>query len=46
MDTVVVTSPDAKPPFAVRYAWAGWPEATLATKEGLPATPFRFPPPE
>jgi sialate O-acetylesterase len=40
--TVVVTSTDVKTPVAVRYAWAGWPEATLYNKEGLPATPFRF----
>ncbi len=39
---VIVTSPNAKPPTAVRYAWAGWPKATLANEEGLPATPFRF----
>jgi sialate O-acetylesterase len=45
-DSVIVTSPDAKPPTAVRYAWAGWPKATLANKEGLPATPFRFPQPQ
>jgi sialate O-acetylesterase len=34
------------PPAAVRYAWAGWPEATLYNKDGLPATPFRWPVPE
>jgi sialate O-acetylesterase len=45
-DSVIVTSPDVKGPSAVRYAWAGWPEATLNNKEDLPATPFRFPVPE
>jgi hypothetical protein len=27
----------------VRYAWLGYPEATLFNREGLPATPFRHP---
>ncbi len=45
-DTVIVTSAEVKAPVAVRYAWAGWPEATLCNKEGLPATPFRSPGPE
>ncbi len=45
-DSVTVTSADVKNPAAVRYAWAGWPEATLYNKEGLPGTPFRFPTPE
>ena len=44
-DTVVVTSDRVKAPAAVRYAWAGWPEATLYNKEDLPATPFRWPVP-
>jgi len=39
---VLVSSPDVANPVAVRYAWAGWPEATLANREGLPATPFRY----
>lgn len=43
-DTVIVTSAEVQAPLAVRYAWAGWPEATLYNQEGLPATPFRFPP--
>jgi hypothetical protein len=30
-------------PTGVRYAWAGFPEATLHNKEGLPARPFRHP---
>jgi sialate O-acetylesterase len=38
-----VTGAEVKAPVAVRYAWAGWPEATLANKEGLPATPFCWP---
>jgi len=42
-DTVVVTSADVKAPAVVRYAWAGWPDATLYNKENLPATPFRWP---
>jgi len=45
-DKVIVTSAEVKSPVAVRYAWAGWPEATLVNKEELPATPFRFPVPE
>jgi sialate O-acetylesterase len=45
-DSVIVTGAEVKAPVAVRYAWAGWPEATLCNKEGLPATPFRFPVPE
>lgn len=42
-DSVIVTGTEVKAPVAVRYAWAGWPEAMLYNKEGLPATPFRFP---
>jgi sialate O-acetylesterase len=30
-------------PAGVRYAWLGYPEATLFNREGLPATPFRHP---
>lgn len=30
-------------PEGVRYAWAGFPEATLFNQEGLPARPFRHP---
>jgi sialate O-acetylesterase len=45
-DSLIVTGAEVKAPVAVRYAWAGWPEATLCNKEGLPATPFRFPVPE
>ncbi|MBM4020442.1 MAG: hypothetical protein FJ280_29375 [Planctomycetes bacterium] len=44
-DTVIVTSADVKAPAEVRYAWAGWPRATLFNKEDLPATPFRWPMP-
>ena len=41
-DTVVVWSPDAPRPVAVRYAWAQNPDgANLYNKEGLPAAPFR-----
>jgi sialate O-acetylesterase len=41
-DTVIVTATDIKIAVAVRYAWAGWPVATLYNMEGLPATPFRL----
>ena len=44
-DTVIVSSGEVAEPVAVRYAWAGWPEATLANRAGLPATPFRYPVP-
>jgi sialate O-acetylesterase len=40
-DEVVVSSPDVPAPVAVRYAWAGNPDATLYNKAGLPAVPFR-----
>ncbi len=30
-------------PTGVRYAWAGFPSATLFNQEGLPARPFRHP---
>ena len=38
---VVVRSPAVKQPLAVRYAWADNPDANLANREGLPASPFR-----
>lgn len=44
-DTIVVSAAEVRTPIAVRYAWAGAPEATLFNKDGLPATPFRFPVP-
>lgn len=40
-DTVVVTSPKAPQPVAVRYAWAAVPECNLFSSAGLPAYPFR-----
>jgi sialate O-acetylesterase len=40
-ETVVVSSPEVKSPAAVRYAWANNPECNLASKAGLPASPFR-----
>ncbi|MBI4558199.1 MAG: 9-O-acetylesterase [Candidatus Hydrogenedentes bacterium] len=40
-DTVVVYSPEAKFPVAVRYAWAANPVCNLYNQEGLPASPFR-----
>ena len=45
-DRVEARSADVPKPLAVRYAWAGFPEATLFNREGLPATPFRYPVPE
>jgi sialate O-acetylesterase len=41
--TVGVRAEKVKEPTGVRYAWAGFPEATLHNKEGLPARPFRHP---
>ncbi len=43
---VIVTSDKLPAPATVRYAWAGYPQATLYNQEGLPATPFRWPIPE
>ena len=40
-NTVVLTSPEAPNPAAVRYAWANNPACNLYNKEGLPAVPFR-----
>ena len=40
-DTVVVSSPAAPEPVAVRYAWQANPLATLFNGAGLPAAPFR-----
>ena len=40
-DTVVVGHPDVAQAVAVRYAWADNPDANLANREGLPASPFR-----
>lgn len=40
-DTVIVSSPDVKTPYAVRYAWQSNPVATLYNGAGLPAVPFR-----
>ena len=44
-DTVIISSSEAKAPKAMRYAWAGYPLCSLYNKEGLPASPFRFPVP-
>lgn len=38
---VVLISPDVPHPVAVRYAWAGNPDAPLYNGAGLPALPFR-----
>ncbi len=40
-ETVVVTTPGATEPVAVRYAWANDPTCNLYNKAGLPASPFR-----
>ncbi len=40
-ETVIVTSPDAAAPVAVRYAWEPDPVCNLYNGEGLPASPFR-----
>jgi sialate O-acetylesterase len=40
-DTVIVSSPQVKEPKFVRYAWQGFPQATLFNGAGLPAVPFR-----
>jgi sialate O-acetylesterase len=45
-DTVTVRAANVAEPAGVRYAWAGFPEVTLFNKEGLPATPFQYPPPD
>ena len=40
-EQVIVSHPEVKHPVAVRYAWENFPECTLATGAGLPASPFR-----
>ena len=40
-DKVIVSSPDAPQPVAVRYAWTDNPLASLFNGAGLPASPFR-----
>jgi sialate O-acetylesterase len=40
-ETVVVSAAGVAAPAAVRYAWAAFPRANLANREGLPAAPFR-----
>ena len=42
-DVLDVRAADVPEPAGVRYAWLGFPEATLFNREGLPATPFRHP---
>jgi len=44
-DTVIVSSPAVKAPKEIHYAWAGYPLCSLYNKEGLPASPFRYPVP-
>ena len=41
---LVVESAEVPEPVGVRYAWAGFPEVTLFNAEGLPASPFCYPP--
>ena len=40
-DQIVVSSPEVPKPVAVRYGWDDCPDANLANKVGLPASPFR-----
>jgi sialate O-acetylesterase len=40
-NTVIVSSPEAKEPVAVRYGWWDCPNVNLYNKAGLPASPFR-----
>jgi sialate O-acetylesterase len=44
-DTVVVERAGLATPTAVRYGWAGFPTVSLWNKDGLPASPFRYPVP-
>lgn len=44
-DEVLVQAEGVTEPAMVRYAWANAPVATLFNKEGLPASPFRYPTP-
>ncbi len=41
---LVVEAEAVPEPAGVRYAWAGFPDVSLYNKEGLPATPFHYPP--
>lgn len=41
-DTVEVSAPEVDDPAEARYAWADNPVCNLASKEGFPASPFRF----
>jgi sialate O-acetylesterase len=40
-DTVIVRSVEVPKPVAVRYAWVNAPAASLRSRAGLPAAPFR-----
>jgi len=40
-ETVIVRSPQVPQPVAVRYAWSNAPAASLKSRAGLPASPFR-----
>jgi len=45
-ETVAARAGNVPEPAGVRYAWLGYPEVTLFNREGLPASPFQYPPPE
>ena len=38
---LIVSSPEVKEPFAVRYGWSNIVQGTLFNKAGLPASSFR-----
>lgn len=40
-DRVIVSCPEVPVPSMLHYAWAGFPQCTLFSRDGLPATPFR-----
>lgn len=42
-ETLEVQAADVPAPTGVRYAWAGFTDVSLFNKEGLPATPFKYP---
>lgn len=45
-ETLLVQAVEVREPTGVRYAWLGYPDVSLFNREGLPATPFLFPPAE
>lgn len=44
--TVEVRADKVSKPEGVRYAWSGYPESLFFNAEGLPASPFHYPPVE